>query len=178
MARSKLPGIARFRRLLRRLPDETRGELVVELSVTGRQIAQAMRAKAPHKTGALRSGISEKVLPRSLRLQVGLLGTRSGRSSLFYGRIQDLGRRAQVVLVQRRRRVSFEAGGRKLNALLTSRGRKRAEDVVATYRMKVKAMQPKRFITGRYPDLRSTLNANLRGIFGRALGRIAGGANE
>jgi hypothetical protein len=170
MPASKLRGLARFRRLLRRTPDAVRGELIVELRVTGRQIAQAMKAKAPEKTGALRSGIMDKVLPASLRLQIGLLGTRRGRSSLFYGRIQDLGRREQVVTVQRRRRVD----GR----LRTARGRKRTEDIAGTYLMRVRAMAPKRFITGRFPDLRATLNKNLRGILTRTLGRIAGGDDE
>ncbi|WP_242149607.1 hypothetical protein [Sphingomonas sp. BAUL-RG-20F-R05-02] len=170
MATPKVRGLARFRRLLRRVPDAVRGELLVELRVTGRQIAQAMRAKAPSKSGALRAGIDEKVLPTSLRLQIGLLGTRRGRASLFYGRIQDLGRREQVVTVQRRRRVA----GR----LRTAHGRKRSEDIASTYLMRVRAMAPKRFITGRFPDLRATLNRNLRGILTRTLGQIAGGSDE
>jgi len=180
MARTKIRGLGKFRRLLRRMPDAVRGELVVELSVTGRQIAQAMKAKTPQKTGAVRQGITSKVLPKSLRLQVGLLGTRGGQSKLFYGRIQDLGRRAQTVLVQRRRRVAQTfRDGRTVNMLRTgSGGRKRTEDIVATYKMRVRGMAPKRFITGRMPDLRRTLNDNLRGIFARSLSRIAGGGDE
>ncbi|MET4664936.1 hypothetical protein [Sphingomonas sp. PvP056] len=163
MARSKLRGIGRFKRLLRRTPDAVRGEIIVELNVTGRQIKQAIQAKAPSKTGALRAGIDSKVLPKSLRLQVGLLGGRRGRQNLFYGRIQDLGRRAQTVQVQRRR--SNPTG--KAGSSLTKR-----------YPMKVRYMQGKRFITGRFPELRKTLNANLRGILTRSLGRIAGGSDK
>lgn len=179
MARSRVRGIGRFRRLLKRMPDAVRGELVVELAVTGRQIKQAIQARAPRRTGALQAGITDEVLPKSLRLQVGLLGTKRGRADLFYGRIQDLGRREQVVLVQRRRRVEAEiGGGRTANILRLHRGRKVAEDIVSSYYMRVRAMPAKRFITGRFPDLRKTLNDNLRGIFARALGRIAGGDDE
>lgn len=158
MARSRIRGIGRFRRLLRRMPDSVRGELVVELNVTGRQIKQAIQAKAPSKTGAVRGDISYKVLPKSLRLQVGLFGRRGGKRNLFYGRIQDLGRREQVVQVQRR--IA------------------RSSKLTKVYPMKVRGMTAKRFITGRVTELRRTLNDNLRGIFTRALQRIAGGTDE
>lgn len=179
MARRRLRGIIRVRKLLRRLPEAVAGEIVVELSVTGRQMLAAVLARTPRKTGALQAGESFKVFPRSLRLQVGLLGTRRGQSKLFYGRIQDLGRRAQIVTVQRRRRVSTTLStGERLSLLRTSGGRKLSADVVSTYRMKVPAMKGKRFVTGRYPDLRRILNGNLRGIFARALKSAASGAGD
>lgn len=177
-SRTRLRGRGRMRKLLRRLPSAIRGELVVELRVTGRQIRQAVQAKTPRRTGALREGISERVLPTSLRLQVGLLCTPKGRSKLFYGRIQDLGRKAQVVLVQRRRRVKASFGGPDHTILRVSRGRKIASDIVATYPMKVRAMPAKHFVTGRYAELRRTLNDNLRGIWSRAMGTLAGGGDE
>ena len=177
MARQRIRGIARFRRLLRRLPDAVRGEILVELHVTGREILRAVQARAPDLTGRLRAGLQSKVLPTSLRLQIGLIGTPAGRAKLFYGRIQDLGRKAQVVMVQRRRRVTLSRrDGSTYSTLRTdARGRKERADIVATYRMKVPAMAPKRFVTGRYPDLRATLNANMRGIFRRSLARIGAG---
>ena len=177
MARQRIKGIGRFRRLLRRLPDVVRGEIIVELNVTGRGMLRAVRSRAPDLTGKLRAGLSSKVLPGSLRLQVGLIGTPAGRAKLFYGRIQDLGRKAQVVDVQRRRRVQLSRrDGSTYSTLRTdARGRKERADIVATYRMKVPAMEGKRFVTGRYPDLRATLKSNMRGIFARSLGKIAGG---
>lgn len=174
--RRSVRGMSRIKRLFRRLPDALASEIVVELNVTGRDILAAVKARTPRRTGALQGGESHKVLPKSLRLQVGLLGTPKGRARLFYGRIQDLGRKAQVVLVQRRRRVKAAIGGRSTSMLRTERGRKKKEDIVATYRMKVPAMKGKRFVTGRFTDLRRTLNANLRGIFTRALARTAGGS--
>lgn len=178
MARNKVRGLARFRRLIRRMPDAVRGEIVTELYVTGRQMLAAVLARTPRKSGFLREGISQKVLPKSLRLQIGLLGRRNpSGDDRFYGRIQDLGRKAQIVTVQRRRRVAVKlSSGRTVNMLRVGSGRrKRPEDIVATYTVKVRAMAGKRFVTGRYPDLRRTLNENLRGLFTRAASSIAGG---
>jgi len=150
-----LRGMIRVRRLIRRMPAAVRGELVVELAVTGRRIADAVRARTPRKTGRLIRGISSNVLPGTLRLQVGLLAKgRGSRNDRFYGRIQDLGRKAQVVRV--------------------TRGRGKSKP----YQMRVRAMAGKRFVTGRYPELRRELSDNLKGIMGRALARIAGGADE
>jgi|GEM_PF-3537116 len=178
MARRRpIKGIARFRRLLRRMPDVTRGEIIVELHTTGRRMLQAVLARTPFGRGRLGDGLSFKVLPTSLRLQIGLLGTPAGRARLFYGRIQDLGRKAQVVTVQRRRRVSASiGGGMTANILRTGpNGRKLTEDIVSTYTMKVPAMAGKRFVTGRYPELRTELRSNLRGILTRSLRKVGGG---
>lgn len=157
--RPNIRGLIRVRRLLKRLPDEVLSEIVVELNVTGRQIAAVMQARTPRKSGRLAAGESFKVFPKTLRLQVGLLATRRGADPLFYGRIQDLGRRAQVVMVQRRIRRG-----------LTKRTRR--------YPLRVRGAAGKRFITGSFGELRRTLNLNLRGIFHRSLANVAGGADE
>lgn len=157
--RPNIAGLIRFRRIMRRLPDTVAGEVIVELNVTGRQIAAVMQARTPRKSGRLVAGESYKVFPRTLRLQVGLLNSRRGGDPLFYGRIQDLGRKAQVVMVQRRIRRNVMK--------FTKR-----------YSMNVRAMKGKRFVTGRFTELRRTLNQNLRGIFSRALAKAAGGSSE
>lgn len=176
---SRLTGVRRFRRLLRAAPESVTAQLVRVLENGGRAIQSAMRARAPKRTGAVAAGITYKVLPKSLRLRIGLLGTPRGRAKLFYGRIQDLGRRAQTVTVQRRRRVEVNIGRGEVKSILrTSRGRKRAEDIVTTYQMRVPAMAPKRFITGRYPELRTAIRNALRGIWNRALRSIATGAEN
>lgn len=176
---SHMRGGKRFRRLLKGMPDAMRGQLVSVLNSGGRALASSMRAKAPKRTGAVAAGIQFRVLPKSLRLRVGLIGTPRGRAKLFYGRIQDLGRKGGEVIVQRRRRVTANIGGGEVaNILRTQRGRKVKEDIVTTYRMRVRPMAPKRFITGRFPELRSAIGNALRGIWGRALGSIAKGSDE
>lgn len=173
---SRVRGAGRFRRLLRSTPDAMRLQLVSVLNSGGRALQSTMRAKAPKRTGALATGITYRVLEKTLRLRVGLIGTPRGRARLFYGRIQDLGRRSQTVMVQRRRRVEVNVGGGEVASILRTRGgRKRAEDIVSTYRMRVPAMAPKRFITGRYPDLRGAIGNALRGIWTRALRSVAAG---
>lgn len=163
MARTRLRGVGRFRRTMKALPAAVSQEIVVELNVTGREVRSLMQAKAPKNTGRLAAAITYRVLPKSLRMQVGLIGPQKERNDLFYGRIQDLGRKAQVV--QARRRVGSFADPH--NGSIRSR--------LTTYPMQVSAMAPKRFITGRYADMRNSLKTNLRGIWTRALGVAASG---
>jgi hypothetical protein len=203
MARKGFSGIGRVRRMLKRLPDEFRAEMEAALKSTGQTIRAGMQAKLAattrKRTGALSSAINFKVYPKSLALRVGIIGRaarsrstirkyrRQGKSvaevrnlnGLFYGRVLNFGRRAQVVLVQRRRRVEAAIGlGHNRGILRTERGRKVAEDIVSTYRMNVPAIAPKRFVTGLAPDLRSTVAANTRGIMARALKANPGLADD
>ena len=150
MAR-RVRGAARIRALLRNLPDAYRKEMIDALEAGGEALAPAMKARAPRRTGATQAGIGYKVLPRGLRLKVGLLGLRNGQGDLFYSRIQDLGRKAQSVKVRRR-------GSR-------------------PYVMRVRAMAGKRFVTGQYADLRSVITGKVRGIFSRALARLSAGGD-
>jgi hypothetical protein len=160
--RSRVRGVTAIRAMLRRLPDGITEGLVTELHRGGREMAARMQGRAPSRTGATRRGISYKVFPKTLRMQVGLLGTKRGRSKIFYARIQDLGRRAQVATARR-----FRAGGQRLYF----RGKKFGPDV-QTYQIRVPAMKGKHFITGRMPDLRRLLQANLKSLWSRALGRV------
>lgn len=186
MARRPIRGIARVRRLMRRLPDLVGQEIVVELFVTGRRMVAAVLARTPRKSGALAAGISQKVLPKSLRLQIGLLGTPRGRARLFYGRIQDLGRTEQVVRVTRRVKARQIVGNNRNGSIrqtlfrvtetrMRRRGPNKGTPIGSPYNLRVRGSQPKRFVTGRYPDLRAELNKNLRGIFARALSKAGAG---
>ncbi len=179
MGRRPLRGLTRTKRILRRLPDDTAAEVVTELNVTGRSILNAVLARTPRRRGHLRAAIRMKVLPKSLRLQIGLIGSKAERNDVFYGRILDLGRKAQTVLVQRRRRVEVTySSGATYSILRLRHGRKISDDIVSTYRMNVPAIEPKRFITGRYPELRSELTRNMKGIYSRGLRRSAGVSGE
>lgn len=162
-----LQGARRVKRLFRGLPDSMRGELARVLERGGRLIAADMQRRAPKKTQALAGGIKERVLKATLRMRAGLIDTPKGRSKLFYGRIQDLGRKAQTVTVRRNTRVARHLW----------KGRKRVQDFAATYTMRVRAMAPKRFITGRFPELRRVIGQQLQGVWGRAL-RAMGSGDE
>lgn len=166
--RSRVQGASTIRQMLRRLPDEAKAGLLTELHRGGRDMQKRMQGRAPYRTGATRAGISYRVYPKTLRMIVGLISTKRGRSRLFYARIQDLGRKAQTVTVRR-----FRAGGQRL----MFRGQKFGPDV-QTYQMNVRAMRPKRFITGGMPDLRKILGSNLRSLWTRALGRIRSSGGE
>ncbi len=163
--RRRWRGDKTFRRVMKGMPDAVRKEMADVLVDGGRDIRRMMAARAPRRTGALQQGILCRVLPKTLKLRVGLIGTKRGRAKLFYGRILDLGRKAQVVSVRRR----------KVAGSVLSRGRKVAG---ATYQMRVRAIAPMRFITGRYGDARSIIQKRLRGIFDRALKNLAGGGND
>lgn len=168
MAKRRWSGMNRVRRILRNLPDAMQVEMGDALEDSGREIAAAMAGRTPERTGALRKGIKYRVLRKSLRLRVGLIDAPRVRNKLFYGRILDLGRKAQTVTVRRRIAGVAQPGGGK--ALPGAR--------VAKYLMRVRGIAPKRFVTGRYPDLRAALNQRLRGIWDRALRRVAGGADD
>lgn len=150
---SRVRGARNISNLLKKLPQAVSDEMVVEMNVTGREIASVMRGRTPFRTGALKAGISYKVFPKSLKLKVGLLGTKAGRSSLFYGRILDLGRKAQTVQVTRRSPTG----------------------TVSSYMLHVSALAPRRFVSGRYvySELRTKMTSNLRDIWDRALTRAA-----
>jgi len=177
MARPPLRGIKRIRSLLRRLPDEVSGEIVVELNVTGRRILSAVLARAPRRTGHLQAGLQMRVQPKSLRLLIGLIGTPKQRAAIFYARIQDLGRRASIVTVRRLSKAGRQEHLARIRAG-TGRASNKPADLVSQYTLHVPAKEGKRFVTGRYPDLRAELRSNIKGIFTRSLAGISGGGDE
>lgn len=171
MARRR--GLRRFpevRRTLRGLPKAVQNELLAEFEAIGAKIATEQRLRAPKKTHALEKGIDHKVFPNTLRLEVGLRNLKKGRADLFYGRIQDLGRRAQTVIVQR-----LVKGGRAKWTGRIAAGKARAgakpRDLVASYSMRVRGMEGKKFVTGKFPDLRKEARSSLQGIYARAIGK-------
>jgi hypothetical protein len=135
------------------MPDAMRTELADVLTKT-RPAAEALvagrlDATTGRRTGALRAGVKSKVFPRTLRLQVGFLGTKAGRAKLFYARILDLGRKAQTVTIKRGPRAGKQ--------------------------MKVRAITAKRFVTGGIGPLGRIINVKLNGVWDRATRRIAAG---
>jgi hypothetical protein len=163
MRDNPVTGLAETYSLLARIPDAARDQLGVEIARIGYDVLAGQRRDVAKATGALDAGLGVQLQIDQLRARIGLIGIkarstsalrrarREGRSpgesfgDLYYGRFVEYGRRAQVVLVQRRRRV----GGR----LRSSRGRKHAEDVGATYAMKVPAMAPRPYVHVDRPEI-------------------------
>lgn len=135
------------------MPDAMRAEMV-DVLTKSRPAAEALvagrlDATTRRRTGKLRAGVKSKVFSRTLRLQVGFLGTKAGRAKLFYARILDLGRKAQTVTIKRGPRA----------------GKK----------MKVRAIAARRFVTGGIGQLGSVINVKLSGVWDRAIRRVAAG---
>lgn len=151
--KKRVRGAASVRRVMKNLPDAVRDEMIEVLESGSIELQRLIAGATPRRTGKLREGIKRRVLKQSLRMQVGLLGTKKGRARLFYGRILDLGRKAQTVNVTRRKNT-------------------------APYLMRVRGIAAKRFVTGRYPDVRAIIGRRLRGIWERALPKAAGGASD
>lgn len=152
------------------MPDAVRTQIVGVFERAAPRLQGIMRARAPVRRGKLREGIVYRVYPKSLRLRLGLLGTPKGRAKLFYGRIQDLGREAQTVIVTRRRLRPLGE--------YTRSGRKRPKGTGAPYPLRVRAMPGKRFVTGRMPEAREELRQELNGVFDQALRSVAEGNSD
>jgi len=149
---SGVRGGAAIRRILRNLPEGFRQELITGLNSWGRELAGVMRARTPKRSGRLVGGIGYKVYPKVLRLRVGLIVSKRERNALFYARVLDLGRKGRTVQARKR----LKSGG------------------VSTYAMNVSPIRAMKFVTGPLSDLRSGLNRHIKGIWGRALRRVAG----
>lgn len=153
MQYSRLEGTEILLRRFDTIPKAAEEQLGVELAIIGRDMRDMQRAASPHDTGTLRGALSVWLMLDQLRVRVGLIGQRNRRSrkrsygDAFYGRFVEFGRKAQTVIVQRRRRVRAHIGaGEHKNILRTSRRRKIAADIVASYSMKVKARAPHPFV--------------------------------
>lgn len=151
-ARNLWRGGKAFRRVMKGLPVAVHREMEDVLEDGGRDIRRLIVAKVRRRTGALARGIQYRLLRKTLRLRVGLIGSPRARAKLFYGRILDLGRKAQTVKVTRRN--------------------------TRPYVMRVRRIAPQRFITGSYAAARSVIQRRLRGVWDRALRAVAGGGND
>lgn len=149
---SRVRGAQAFRKRLKQLPDAVSTEILDVLGDGGQKMRAAMQARARRRTGKLAAGVKYKVFPKSLRLQVGLLGTKRARAKLFYGFILDRGRKAQTVTIKRGKR-----SGKRLEII---------------------ARKGDAFITGRYPELRELINRRANYVFDRALKRIGDGGRD
>ena len=159
-------GVEAAGQMFDRLPDAAREQLGVELVILGREglaAQKAMVAAQAYDTGRLEGGLSIQLLVDQLKVRIGLIGVKRGRASLFYGRIVNFGRKAQTVIVQRRRRVDGK--------LRVARGRKMAADIAATYRLKVKARPAIPFIDAPGKSFEADAAAQLAEYWSRVFAR-------
>jgi hypothetical protein len=158
--RSRVRGDKGFRKILKQLPDSARAEMADVMKGVGIDLAKAMQADAPvlrrprkgRTAGALRAGISYKLAVKSLNLRVGLVGTKRGRSNLFYGGIVEAGRPEQTVKIKRGPRAGSE--------------------------MKVGAVAAHPFVYKQRPELRRELNARLKSYWTNVLTAAAAGVTD
>lgn len=154
--RTRLKGAKSIRRIMRAVPDTMSAELVHVLNDTGPKMARQMQARTPRRTGALAAGIKWKVMPKTLKMQVGLLGTKRGRAKLFYGFILNYGRKAKTVRAKRRN----------------------ASGSVSVYPLRVRAYPAQHFVTGAMPDLRRMMQERLRAVWDKVLTKAATGVGN
>jgi len=140
MPQSNWPGMSELIKLFDTLPADAEDAIKEELPKAAGAILALEKNDVAVRTGDLWRGLTIQTLNDGLKVRAGLIGAAAagGRSNLFYGRIVELGRKAQVVLVERRRRV----GGK----LRTVRGRKVAADIVKAYNLTVRAEPPRPFV--------------------------------
>jgi hypothetical protein len=143
---NRVDGLAETHSLFDRLPQAAREQIAVEEARIGYDVLAAQKRDVAKRSGELESGLSLQLMIEKLRVRVGLLGLSGARRNLFYGRIVESGRRAQTVLVERRRRV---AGKLRLGP----GRRKRAEDIATTYSLKVRPLPPRPFVRVDRPEI-------------------------
>ena len=151
--RSRIEGLAEWRAAMRALPDWAKAEIGDELRDAGSWLVGAMRAQARRRTGRMMAAISYKILGKGLKLRAGLLDVKTGARPVFYGRIQDLGRKEQLVRVRRRK----PGGG------------------MSSYMLRVRHMQGTHFVTGNYGPFKSWLNGRLNALGDRIAARLRNG---
>lgn len=168
--RRAVKGAAKVRRLMKRMPEAVQREMRVSLEAAGQLLGETIRARTPRRTGELSKGIRHKVFPTTLKMQVGLIGSKKIREGLFYGRILEFGRRAQTVRVTRGTTVSKSYSARNKRAA--------GATLAKPYLLRVKAIAPMRFVTGPLVDLRAVINREIKDIWQRSLAKVAEGGDE
>lgn len=121
------------------------------------------RRLAPKDTGALEAALSEQLLVEQLKARIGLIG-RGVNRQYFYGRIQNFGRRAQIVNVERRMRI----------ARGMSKKRARLAGLVQRYKLRVRVAPPHVFIDFGSPEQSANIDRRLNEFWDRTLDQVPG----
>jgi len=151
--RRRVRGDRAFRRLIRKLPEAAREEIYQMFLRGGDRILAAQRAQSP--SSRVRAALSRRVSKTSLRLRVGLIGRPINRR-LYFARILEKGRRAQIVNVTRR----MKAGGR-------------------PYQMRVRAMAARPYVySAQTKAIRDSMGGELGTFWDRTLARAGQGISD
>lgn len=116
---------------------EARRQLAADLGEIGMEALAAQQQAAPFDTGRLRNALTVAQAIDNLRVRVGYPDLKK-KDDRFYAIMQEYGVKAGEKLVQRRKRVNGK--------LRLQRRRKRAEDIVATYRLRWPARPARPFV--------------------------------
>jgi hypothetical protein len=163
MAGERVRGLAAAFSLFDALPDAARDELSADLREIAADVLAAQRRDVAVATGGLRDkALTIKDVVDKLRIRIGVLGLTGGRVKYYYARFVEYGRRAQVVRVTRRRKGAPK---------LLKNGRKRAQDVGASYALHVKAMAARPFVRKDRPDLDTAITSRLANFWSRTLSK-------
>lgn len=124
-------------------------------------LADERAASAPARTGALQAALTVRDLVGELRARIGLMGP--GTKRAWYGRVINFGRKAQVVIVQRRR----------IGTAKTLRHRrKRIEDIGSTYALRVTALPARDFIDFSRPAVDAEITTALNALWPRVINKV------
>lgn len=171
----RVKGDRSFRKILRRLPDSIRDDMVTMLDEFGDEALAIQQADAPLRSGKVRGALRKKLTRGRVRLQVGLIGKPVNRK-LFYAGIVERGRQAKTVIANRRGAEAIrESGGRsnRYKAAALSKG------VKGVYNLRVGAMPPRPFIRSKKLEAkRDTLGGRLNRFWDRVLTSASSGASD
>lgn len=143
---NRVDGLAESYSLLGRLPDAARDQVGVEMARIGYEVLAAQKRDVAKDTRALEAGLGLELQLQELRMRIGLLSFKSGRTRLYYGRFVEFGRRRRVVNVVR--------GTTDSRAYSAKKRRARKLTLRKPYDMKVPFMRARPFIYKDRPELR------------------------
>lgn len=150
--RRRVRGDRSFRRILKRLPEVIKSEMLEMLDETGDAILAQQRQDVAVRTGALRAALSKRLYRGLVRVRVGLIGKPVNRR-LFYAKWVESGRGAKTVQAKRR------TGTR--------------------YTLRVGPMRARPFIRSkRTEQIRDTMAGKLKGYWQRVLTRASQGVSD
>lgn len=156
--RRRVRGDRSFRRILKRMPDVIRSEMLEMLDKTGDAVLAQQQRDVPVRTGALRSGLSKRLYKGLVRVRVGLIGQAVNRR-LFYAR--------------------WIEGGRKAKTMIVKRKAPKVENLAGIYRKRIGAMAKRPFIrSDRTNRIRDTLAGQIQGYWQRVIQKASVGAND